>query len=70
VCSSTTEELLGRNKSGSGLEKRDYGRRDLPRCPRGTFYPQKLALTWPTSGGISVGIVHSRTQATKFNFKN
>jgi hypothetical protein len=28
---STTEELLGRNSSGSGLEIRDYGRRD-PLC--------------------------------------
>jgi hypothetical protein len=25
---STTEELLGRNSSGSGLENREYGRRD------------------------------------------
>jgi hypothetical protein len=28
---STTEELLGRKSSGSGLENRDYGRRDLSR---------------------------------------
>jgi hypothetical protein len=26
---STTEELLGGSSSGSGLEKRDYGRRDI-----------------------------------------
>jgi hypothetical protein len=26
---STMEELLGRKSSGSGLENRDYGRRDL-----------------------------------------
>jgi hypothetical protein len=26
---STTEELLGRNSSGSGLESREYGHRDL-----------------------------------------
>jgi hypothetical protein len=32
------------------------------------MYPQKLALTSPTSGGRSVGIVHSRTQATEFKF--
>jgi hypothetical protein len=25
---STTEELLGRESSGSGLENREYGRRD------------------------------------------
>jgi hypothetical protein len=28
---STTEELLGRNSSGSGLENRAYGRRDPSR---------------------------------------
>jgi hypothetical protein len=54
---STTEELLGRKSSGSGLEIREYGRRDPSRYPRGTFYPQKLALASPTSGGRSVGIV-------------
>jgi hypothetical protein len=32
---------------------------------RDTFYLQKLALTWPTSGGRSVGIVCSRTKATE-----
>ena len=30
------------------------------------FYPQKLALTSPTGGGRSVGIVRSRTKATEF----
>ena len=30
------------------------------------LYPQKLALTSPTGGGRSVGIVRSRTKATKF----
>jgi hypothetical protein len=55
---STTEELLGRKSSGSGLEKREYGRRDPSRSLRGTFYLQKLAPTSPTSGGSSVGIVH------------
>jgi hypothetical protein len=28
---STTEELLGRKSRGSGLEYREYGRRDPPR---------------------------------------
>jgi hypothetical protein len=32
------------------------------------LYPQKLALTSPISGGHSVGIVHSRTQAMEFLF--
>ena len=30
------------------------------------LYPQKLALTSPTGGGRSVGIVRSRTKATDF----
>ena len=32
------------------------------------LYPQKSALTSPTGGGRSVGIVHVRTEATEFNF--
>jgi len=31
------------------------------------FHPQKLALTSPTGGGRSVGIVRSRTKATEFS---
>jgi hypothetical protein len=49
-----------------GLENREYGLRDPSRWPRGTLYKQKLALTSPTSGGRSVGIVRSRTEATEF----
>jgi hypothetical protein len=37
---STTEELLGKNSSGSGLENREYGRGDPLRWPRDTLYPQ------------------------------
>jgi hypothetical protein len=36
------------------------------RWPRDTLYPQKLALTSPTSGGRSVGIVLLRTKDTEF----
>jgi hypothetical protein len=64
VC--TIEELLERKSSGSGLEIREYGRRDPSRLRRGTFYPQKLALISPTSGGRSVGLVRSWTQVTEF----
>jgi hypothetical protein len=39
------------------------GREDPLRWPRNTLYPQKLALTSPTSGGRSVGIVRSRTKS-------
>jgi hypothetical protein len=63
---STIEELCDRKSSDPGLENRKYGRRDPSRWPRGTFYPQNLALTSPTSGGRSVGIVHSPTQTTEF----
>jgi hypothetical protein len=38
-----------------------------------TLHPlstKELALTLPTSGGRSVGIVRSRTQATEFSFND
>jgi hypothetical protein len=61
---STTENLLERKNSGSGLESREYGRGD-PLCwQRITLYPQKLALTSSTSGSRSVGMVRSRTKVT------
>jgi hypothetical protein len=63
---STTEELLERKSSGSGLENRDYGRGDLSHWPRGILHQQTLALISLTSGDLSVGIVRSRTQATDF----
>jgi hypothetical protein len=43
------------------------GRTDPSRWPRGALYPQKLALISPTSGGRSVGIVRSRTEATNLS---
>jgi hypothetical protein len=46
---STTEELLERENSGSGLEIRDYGRGGSAALT--TRHPQKLALSSPTSGG-------------------
>jgi hypothetical protein len=56
-----------KKSNGSGLENREYGHRNPSRWPRDTLYPQKLALTLPTSGGRSVGIFHSRTKTTEFN---
>jgi hypothetical protein len=41
---STTEEVL-KTGSGSGLETRDYSRRDPPRWPRDIPLPQTLTLT-------------------------
>jgi hypothetical protein len=63
---STTEELLGRKGRGSGLENRDYGLGirhvdHVAPCIR-----NKFELSSPTSGGRSVGIVLSRTQAMEF----
>jgi hypothetical protein len=52
---------------GDGLEIREYSRGDPLLWPRDTLYPQKLALTSPTSGGRSVGVVRSRTQATELS---
>jgi hypothetical protein len=62
-----TTELLERNRSGSSLENREYGCGDPMRQPHDTLYLHKLALTSPTSGGRSVGIVCLRTKATEFN---
>jgi hypothetical protein len=64
---STIEELLGRKSSDSGLEIREYGRRDPSLLTRDILYPQKLALTSPASGGRSVGMVLSRTKAMEFS---
>jgi hypothetical protein len=43
------------------------GRGNSLRWPRYTFYPQRLALTSPTSSGRSVVIVRLRTTATEFS---
>jgi hypothetical protein len=57
---STFEKLLGRRSSGSGLEIREQGRGDPSSWPHDTLHPQKMVLISPTSGGLSVGVVHSR----------
>jgi hypothetical protein len=49
--------------------KTEINDRGIPlRWPRDSLYPQKLALTLPTSCGRSVGIVRSRTKTTEFSF--
>jgi hypothetical protein len=65
---STIEELLRKKNSGSGLESREYGRRDASRWPCGILYPQELALTSPTSGGRLVGMDRSQTKPTEFYY--
>jgi hypothetical protein len=50
----------------SGLENRDYGRRGSAALTmRHPSIRKKVALTSPTSGGLSVGRVRSRTKATE-----
>jgi hypothetical protein len=48
---STIEKQLARQSSVSHLESREYGHREPSRWPRDALYPQKLAVTLPTSGG-------------------
>jgi hypothetical protein len=43
---STTEELLGRKSSDSGLENREYGCRDPPRRPRDTSLSAKVGTNF------------------------
>jgi hypothetical protein len=64
----TIEELLERKSSFFGVENRDYGRRGSAELTTRHPSPQTFALNSPTSGGLSVGIVHPRTQATEFFF--
>jgi hypothetical protein len=47
-------------------ENREFGLRNPSRWPRCILNLQKLALASPTSGGRSVGIVISRTEAMEF----
>jgi hypothetical protein len=46
----------------------EHGHKDPLCSPFNTLYPQKLALTSPTSGGCSVSIVRSWTKVTEFFF--
>jgi hypothetical protein len=44
-----------------------YGRKDPSRWPRGIPFPQMLAVTSPTSGSRSIGIVRLRNYTTEFS---
>jgi hypothetical protein len=65
---STIEELLGRKRSGPGLETENtaVGIRHADHVAPSVN--EKLALTPSSSGGRSVGIVRSWTQDTEFEF--
>jgi hypothetical protein len=65
---SKSKELLERNSSCFGIERREYGRKYPSHWPRVNLYMWKLVLTSPTSGGRSVSIVRLQTQATEFFF--
>jgi hypothetical protein len=61
------EELLERKSSVSRSRKTEKTVVGIRFADHVTpLYPQKLALTSPTGGGLSVGIVRSRTKATEF----
>jgi hypothetical protein len=62
------EELLERKVAAPVQKTKINGRGDSLRWARDTLYPQKLALTSPTSGGRSDGIPRLRTKATEFIF--
>jgi hypothetical protein len=63
---STTKELLGRKVESPVLET-EISAVWISRAEYATsLYLQTLALTSPTSGILSVGIVRSQTQPTEF----
>jgi hypothetical protein len=62
---STTAELLEWTSRSSVQENREYGRRgSVTLTTRHPPIGKQLALTLPTSGGRTVGIVRSRTQVS------
>jgi hypothetical protein len=62
---STTEELLDRKVAAPVLKSVDTAVGIRHADLVALFYPQKLAITSPTSGGRSVGIVRLRTETTE-----
>jgi hypothetical protein len=60
------EELLGRKVAAPVYKTEINGRGESLCWPCDTLYPLKLALTSPTRGDRSVGIVRWRTKAPEF----
>jgi hypothetical protein len=67
---STTEELLGR-KVAAPVYKTDNTAVGIRHADHvASYFRKKLAITSPTSGGRSVGIVRSWTQTMEFSFRD
>jgi hypothetical protein len=60
------EELLERKVAAAVYKTEINGRGGSLRWPPDTLYPLNLALTSPTSGGRSVGVVRWRTKVPEF----
>jgi hypothetical protein len=68
---SITEELLERKSRGSRSKKLRLTAVGIRCVDHTTLYiSRKFALTSPTCGGLSVGIVRLRTKATELSFNN
>jgi hypothetical protein len=66
---STIEELLGKKKVATPIYKTENTAVGIRHADHvAPSIRKRLALTSPTKGGRSVGIVRSRTQATEFSF--
>jgi hypothetical protein len=63
---STIEELIERKSSSSCFVTKVMAVGMLHADYAAPLNPQKLALTSPTTGGHSVGIVRARAQTTEF----
>jgi hypothetical protein len=65
VCEETQWQVEICMEGKPGLENRDYGHRGSAALAT-RHYPRKKALTSPTSGGRSVGIVCLQAKASEF----
>jgi hypothetical protein len=63
---STIEELLGWKCSCSGLESREYGRRNPSIWPRDTLYPKKVGTNFADNQRSLGRYIRSRTQSKQF----
>jgi hypothetical protein len=61
------EDLPEWKSSGFGSRKQRLIAVGIRCADHATLYPRKLALTSPTSGGRSIGIVRLRTKSTAFS---